>query len=113
MLLQVECGDHQAILDHPQHETGVSQVEYRLREHRFTGEKRFGNLYGEFDGPGVMLIVAVGKCDEESGIGDSLHGREKPLRAERSLGPRTAPARRRNVLGDPCFIAFSSWSRMI
>ena len=41
-----------------------------------------------------MPVVAVGKRDQQAGVGNSLHVRENPFRAERSFGPRTLPARR-------------------
>jgi hypothetical protein len=42
----------------------------------------------------VMPIVSIGKSDEESCVRDAVHEREKPLRLERSFGPRTDPASR-------------------
>ncbi len=51
---------------------------------------------GDADGPLVVPVVAIGKRHEESGIGDALHVREKPLRVDRSLCPLTVPASRMN-----------------
>ena len=63
-------------------------------------------------GPLVMGVSSVGESHQKTGIGDSPHFREKPLRAERSAGPSMAPARRRNgLLGD--FRALSSSIRMM
>jgi hypothetical protein len=45
----------------------------------------------------VVAIAPVGEGDEEPGIGDALHERAKPFRAERSRGPRTVPASRRKA----------------
>jgi len=39
----------------------------------------------------MVLIIFIGEGDDEPGIRDSLH-REKPLRVERSRGPRMLPA---------------------
>jgi hypothetical protein len=46
----------------------------------------------------MVVVVAVGEGDEEAGIGNALHEREKPLRRDKSSGPLTAPAKRRRRL---------------
>jgi hypothetical protein len=59
-----------------------------------------------------MGVSPVRERNQETGIGYSLHFREKPLRAERSAGPSNAPARRKNgFLGD--LRALSSSIRMM
>ena len=82
----------------------------RLRQHGLAGDQLFGDLPGEIDCPGVVLVVAISECHKKTGVGDALHGFENPLRVERSGGPDTAPASRRNG----CFWvrrALSNWSR--
>jgi hypothetical protein len=45
----------------------------------------------------VVDVVAIGKRDEEPGVGDALHAREKPFLVDRDLGPRALPAKRMNA----------------
>jgi hypothetical protein len=45
----------------------------------------------------MMPIVPVGERDQEPGVGDAFHEREKPFREERSFEPRTEPASRMNA----------------
>src|SRR4029434_958287 len=46
-----------------------------------------------------------------AGVPNPLHDRENPLRVERSLGPRTVPARRIKAWALLLALAFSNWSR--
>ncbi len=97
VLPAIERDSEKSLPDELQHERGVLQMKRGLCENRFAGQKRSGYPLGQPDGPFVMLIVPVGKRHHESTIGDSLHLEEKPLREERSLGPRMDPARRRKA----------------
>jgi hypothetical protein len=45
-----------------------------------------------FERPEVMAVMAVAECNNETGVGNSFHLREKPFRDDRSLGPDIAPA---------------------
>jgi hypothetical protein len=48
-----------------------------------------------------MEVSSIPKRHQKAGVRDGLHFREKPLRIERSSGPSTAPAKRKNGrLGD-------------
>jgi hypothetical protein len=61
--------------------------------------------------PPMVFVVGIRKRHQKSCIGDTLHEREKPLRAERSRAPRTDPASRINEGAFPPFRALSSCSR--
>src|SRR5260370_23757634 len=73
----------------------------------FAGQQRFGDSLGDLQGPSVMDISPVPECYQEASVRNGLHFREKPLRVERSAGPFTAPARRKNGFLDD-FRALSS-----
>ena len=45
----------------------------------------------------MVPIIPISEGDEETGIRNSLHERENPLRLERFFGPRIAPAKRMKV----------------
>jgi hypothetical protein len=75
-------------------------MERRLGENGFASEKRTGNALGEAARPLMVPVVSVGESNQESRVGDAPHFRENPLREERSLGPRTLPARRMKALSD-------------
>src|SRR5882724_901468 len=47
-------------------------------------------------GPGAMEIPPIPKCQQEAGVRNRLHFREKPFCVERFAGPFTTPARRMN-----------------
>jgi len=95
------CGDielrlDQAFPDKGQNQGTAAQVEGGFRQHGFARKQGFGDLLRDSQRPKVMVVVAVAEANQETRIGYGLHGREKPLRRERSLGPSTAPAKRRN-----------------
>ena len=98
--------------DELQNQPCVSEMKCGLGQNRFTRQEWIVNLVCESDGPVVVLISPVSESDKEAGIGDTLHLLEKPFRDERSAGPDTFPARRRNGRVSTCR-AFSSCSRMI
>jgi hypothetical protein len=97
-----ECQNHRA----------AAEVEGGFGEHRVTSQQRLGHSVGNFEGPSVMLIVSITKGHQKTGVGDCIHFLEKPLRLERSLGPATAPASRRNERVSER-LALSSSSRMM
>src|SRR5262245_38226698 len=82
-----------------------------LRQNGLTGKQRLANPAGNVQSPVVVPVVPIGKTDEKTGIRNALHGRENPLRVERSLGPRTVPARRMKAWAPLLALAFSNWSR--
>jgi len=43
----------------------------------------------------VVLILAIREGNQETGIGDRLHLREKPFLVDKFAAPLTAPASRR------------------
>src|ERR1017187_9808657 len=95
------CGDielrlDQAFLDKGKNQGTAAQLKGAFRQHGVARNQGFSDLLRDFNRPVVMVVVAVAEANQETGIGYCLHGREKPLRLERSLGPSTAPARRRN-----------------
>lgn len=100
VLTAIERKDDEPLTKQLQSESDVLQVKRRLGENCFAGQKRARHTLGEDDRPFMVPVVSVGKSDQEPGVGDPLHFREKPLREERSLGPRTLPARRMKACPD-------------
>ena len=94
MVLAVESEGDQSVPDHCENERDAPQVKSGLRQNGFAGQQRFGDPTGDAHSPVVVSVVSIGKGDEETGIRNALHGRENPLRLERSFGPRTVPAKR-------------------
>ncbi|OLC94034.1 MAG: hypothetical protein AUH86_15445 [Acidobacteria bacterium 13_1_40CM_4_58_4] len=112
-LLQVAA----AIESNPQHVifnkrqnigTG-SQVESGLGQHGFAGEQRLRDAASKLHRPDVVAVVAIAEGDNKAGVGNGFHLRPKPLRAERSAGPLTAPAYRRKRCLPPAFACSSCW----
>jgi len=60
----------------------------------------------------MMAVLSISERDQESGVGNRLHLREKPFRVERSAGPATKPARRKKGRFS-ALLACSSCSRMM
>lgn len=92
MFLAVEGQSNQPIANHCQNQWNIAQVKSGFGQDRFASRERFGNAAGDTQCPLVVLIVPIGKTDEKTRVCDALHERENPLRLERFLGPRTAPA---------------------
>lgn len=108
----VEGHDRQSLAQHRQDQRHALEVEGGLRQHGLAGQQRLGDALRHPDGPPVMPIVAVREGDQEPGVRDPFHAREKPLREVRFRGPSTDPARRMNDRRESPALAFSSWSRM-
>jgi hypothetical protein len=53
-------------------------------------------FFGNFYGPTMVMVSVVAESNDEVSIGDRLHLREKPFRADKSGGPLILPARLRN-----------------
>src|SRR5664280_2385349 len=107
MVSHKECRPDQPVLHEAQHQASVAQVKRSLRKDRFAGQQWFGDALRDLQGPPVMEVSSVAECYQKASVRDGLHFLEKPLRVERSGGPSTAPARRKNGrLGD--FRALSS-----
>src|SRR5438105_9300131 len=79
----------------------------------FACQERLRDPLRYLNGPFVVPIVAIRKGGEKAGVRDARHGREKPLREERSRGPLIDPASRMNGRRRPVALAFSSCSRTI
>lgn len=94
MIIAIELERDEAFLDHREHERDTLKMESRLGEHGLAREQRLGQALSDLDRPVVVSVVSIRERDEKSGVGDALHERENPFRAERSFGPRTEPARR-------------------
>lgn len=60
-----------------------------------------------------MTVSAIAKGNDETGVGNSFHRREKPLREERSEGPLILPACRRKRWFPFSDLALSNCWRMI
>jgi hypothetical protein len=113
VLSTVECHLDKPFAHQRQDNLHVLQMKRRFGEHSFTGEERFRDLLGDSDGPVVMPVVAIGKCDKKTSVCNAFHEREKPLRDERSRAPFTDPASRMNGRSTPPAFARSSCSRTI
>jgi len=113
VLSEVEGWRGEAFLHHGEDDADAPEMKGGLRQDSLAREERLRDLLDYPYRPLVMPVVAVGKGDEEPGVGDALHGREKPLRDERSRAPRTEPASLRKACRLLAARAFSSWSRTI
>lgn len=86
-------GDH-TFVDHRQHERNALKMKRRLGQNGLAGQQRLGHPLCQRHRPVMVDIIAVGKCNEKTGVSDALHFFEKPLRVDSSRGPRTDPAKR-------------------
>ena len=82
-----------------------------LGKDRFASQQRLGDPAGNAHRPVVMFVVSIGKGDQETGVRNTFHERENPLRVERSVEPRTLPAKRMKACAPLLALAFSNWSR--
>jgi hypothetical protein len=112
ILQAIEGQDDQPLSDHGEDEGHALEMEGRFRQHRLARQEGVGHALSDGDGPIVMSVIAVGEGHEKARVGDPLHEREKPFRLERSFGPRTLPASRRNPCVPAPALAFSNWSRI-
>jgi hypothetical protein len=104
VLATVEREFDETFVDHGQDETRILEVERGFRQYRLTSLQWRCDAFRQGDGPAMVLVGPIGKCDEKAGVGDAFHGLcarprprtglEKPLRDERSSGPESAPASR-------------------
>src|ERR1044071_318929 len=108
MVLTIEGKGDQSVLDHRQHQAGITQMKGCFGQNSFTREQRFGDTAGEAQSPLMMSIVAVRKGDEKPRIRNTPHVRENPLRLERFFGPLTVPAKRMNAWAPLPLRAFSN-----
>ena len=88
-------------------------MERRLRKDRLASQHGFAQMLGDLNSPLVVGVVAVCEGHQKAGVRNRLHGRVKPLRADRSFGPRIAPARRMYGWLESPALALSRWSRTI
>jgi hypothetical protein len=93
----VESDLNQPLRHHGKNERHALEMECRLCQHGFTSEQGLGDTLGYADRPGMVRVIPVGEGYEKAGVDDSFHGREKPLRLDRSSGPSKAPAKRRKL----------------
>ena len=113
VIAAVECQADEPLIHHGEDNGRALEVKGRFGENGFARQERFGYAGRELHRPGVVLVVGIGKRDQESRVGNSLHERVKPLRVDRSRAPRTVPASRMKDCSPPLSRAFSSCSRMI
>src|ERR1700722_3084263 len=88
-------------------------MECRLAENRLTSQQRLLESGGDFRRPVVIKIIAIANGNDKTGIGDSSHPLEYPLREERSGGPLSAPICFMNRCFPLVDLALSSCSRTI
>jgi hypothetical protein len=96
MVPTVEGQRHEAFPQECQHDGDALQMKRRLRQDGLAGEQRFGHALRHLNGPLMVAVITIGEPEEKSGIRDALHERRNPLRVDRSVAPRTTPARRMN-----------------
>lgn len=98
----------QALPQHREDQPDALEMKGRLSQHGFASQQWFGDSLGDPNCPLVVPIAPIREGNEKAGIGDPLHGREKPFRSDRSFGPRTAPASRMKLWVEAA--AFARWS---
>lgn len=109
MVVGVERQFDESVVQEPQDDAHVVQVEGRLGHHGFAREQGEIELALEIDGPSVMDVSLASEGHEKSGIGDAFHFFEKPFLVDRSVGaPLTNPAQRMCGRPLPAARAFSN-----
>src|SRR3989454_7710330 len=99
MIIAIERKRKETFREHLQNQPSIAQMKRRLGQHGLARKKRLGNLFGNAYCPRVMTAVRVGQRNQITGIRDTVHFFENPLRVERSRGPlRMTPANRTNFL---------------
>jgi len=111
MFTAVKRKRDQALIYHCQSHRSTLEVKCGLRKHSLASQQRFAEASRYLGGPPMVSVVAIRKRHQKSRVGNSLHERENPLRAERSRAPRTEPASLINDGDFPLFRALSSCSR--
>jgi hypothetical protein len=92
MICRIKCEADQPLINHFQNQSDVLEMKSRFGKDSFARQQRRRDARCHFQCPIVMSVCLIRKCNQKAGVGDSLHEREKPLRFERSFGPRTVPA---------------------
>lgn len=108
MVVDDEGDGDQSVRDHPEDDRNVLEMKCGFRQDGFARQERVVDLSSDANRPVVVNIAAIGKRDEETGIGDTDHARENPFRRERSFGPSMVPANRMNRRVPRVFRARSS-----
>src|SRR5437667_1390645 len=99
MINAIERKRKETFREHLQSQPSIAQMKRRLGQHGLARKKRLGNLFGNAHCPRVMTVAQVGQRNQITGIRDTVHFFENPLRVERSRGPlRMTPANRTNFL---------------
>src|SRR5437016_4847172 len=99
MIIAIERKRKETFREHLQNQPGIAQMKRRLGQHGLARKKRLGNLFGNAHCPRVMTVARVGQRNQITGIRDTVHFFENPLRVERSRGPLwMTPANRTNFL---------------
>src|SRR5882672_11638044 len=99
MIIAIKRKRKETFREHLQNKPSIAQMKRRLGQHWLARKKRLGNLFGNPHRPGVMTVARVGQRNQITGIRDTVHFLENPLRVERSRGPlRMTPANRTNFL---------------
>src|SRR3984957_4944440 len=81
------------VFDQGEHVATGLQMKRGFGQHSLTSQKGLGNSFRYIYRPFVMLIVQPSESNDETGVCDSLHEGENPLREETPTGPpRIAPA---------------------
>src|SRR6516162_9824335 len=99
MVIAIKRQRHQAVSNHFEHLSGVAKMESGFRQDCLTGKQRLSYLASHTHGPFVVRVPATREGHEESGIRNTFHDLENPLRLERSRGrPWILPASRMNFV---------------
>lgn len=87
MISAVKRHRHETFIQHRENHGRVLQVTRCFRENCLARRQRLRDSGGDLRRPRVVFINC--KQNQKSRIGDALHRRENPLRAETPRAPRT------------------------
>ena len=87
MFSTVKCHGDEPFIHHCKNHRRILEVECRFREDCLACQEGLCDTCSDLSCPGVVFVIDVCERHQESGIGYTLHGREKPLRPDRSRVP--------------------------
>jgi hypothetical protein len=67
-----------------------------VRQNGVARDQGFNDALRDLECPPVMSVPSIAKCDQQPGVGNRVHFKEKPFLLDKSRGPEMAPARRMN-----------------
>ncbi len=73
MIATIKSETDQLVFDHFEDNPGVAKMKRRLRQDRFTSEKRLGNALRDIQSPSMINVAAPSEGDKKSSICDAFH----------------------------------------